>query len=885
MNQLEGFGSENNELNILEYLDIIGKHRRIILICGFIGLFLAIALWAIQPPRYRADVTMKFDFNSSDIPGMGQTNSWTTFYLREELFKTEFQIMRSMPVREKIIEQVGLNFLKSHVRLEKNPTNLVGLIRGWVTNSRKKSDVPENEETILAREKSAAMSMLSSNFSVSQIRDTNLVEIGFISTSPEVAERIANAWAEAYIQHGIDRQFKKFSQNFDFLQKQADERRANIEQALLQKSNLEAENETFKFGTNQAIEDDAVAKLNNSLIQAETELVRLNSQKDKLEKDRPENAFSVQQTPRVETINRELSDKRQEYTRNLDIYKPQLPRMQQLNREITSLETQLARTQRQVYQELLNDIRSRAGAQEATVNSLRQSLVSKREATAEKAKKLEGHIQDFDFQIDQNKRQLETLDNSLQYIYLSQKFNENGPSDKTIVENASLPGSPFAPTLKRFVVIGLALGLLVAATVIFLLEVTDRKIYTADLLEKLSGLPTLALIPKIKTRALNKASTDFRQKVISDVVEKISNLEERGNPPELLEIAKIAKQSKQAAQETPVAETLQQDIEKIAALAKRALNAGDRSNALVQIWQLTHFTASMDVHPEIEKDAKKSALPKWAQSFREKRTADYHYGYSYEPEQKDSRISIRKLIGCYTYIKPASPFAESYRHLRTNIQLANTGQKKSFVLTSSIPGEGKTVSSVNLSIAFAQQDKKVLLVDGDLRRSKLHHVFNIKDNSGLVNYLTGQAKENEIFKTTFIPNLFLLPAGPTPPNPSELISSKKMQELMLRMRELFDYIVFDSSPSLLVADACILGNLVDATIFVSKAGRTNREEAIRTLQILRSNNIKPLGTLFNDVDFGGKSGYRKNYGYRYGYGYGQSYGYGYSYSPYRPRKV
>lgn len=887
MNQLDAFGSENNELNLLEYLDIVGKHRKVIFICAVIGLVLAVALWAIQPPLYRAKVTMKFDFNSSDIPGYGSNNSWTTFYLREELFKTEFQIIRSLPVREKVIEAVGIEFLRSRTDIESNPKNLVGLIKQLIKGDTKTQSKEGDPEALARRYESAALGMLSRNLSVSQVKDTNLVEIAFVSTSGEVAEKVANAWADAYIQYGIDRQFEKFRQTFDFLEKQANERRTNIEQAILKKSNLETENETFKFGTSQAIEDDAVSKLNNSLIQAETRLVQLTSERDKLIQTKPQDSFKVQQADRIAQLNSELTTKRQKYQSNLEIYKPQLPRMQQMNSEIKSLQSQLTTAQREVFDDLVKDIQSRVATQQSTVTQLRESLTSKRVATAEKAKKLDGQIQDLDFQIVQNRQQLESLDNSLQYIYLSQKFNENGPSDKTIVEQAKLPGSPFAPTLKRFVIIGFALGLLAAAGLIFLFEITDRKIYTADVLETLSGLPTLALIPKVKSRTLSKATKDFKQKTLSDVFEKTKNLEKNQGPPELREIAKLAQLANKQQEDDPDSELVQQNTDKIVALCKRALNAGDRSNTLVSVWNMTNFSSTLDIKPETEKIARKSRTPKWAQRFFDRQSQEQHYGYSYEPEKQDSRISIRKLIGCYTYIKPASPFAESYRHLRTNIQLANTGQKKSFVLTSSIPGEGKTVSSVNLAIAFAQQDKKVLLVDGDLRRSKLHHVFNIKDNCGMVNFLTGQATENEIFKATFIPNLYLLPAGPTPPNPSELLSSKRMHELMQRMRDVFDYIVFDSSPSLLVADACILGNMVDATIFVSKAGRTSREEAIRTLQILRSNNIKPLGTLFNDVEFGGKGSYRKSYGYRYGYGYGygQSYGYGYGYSPYRPRKV
>ena len=161
---------------------------------------------------------------------------------------------------------------------------------------------------------------------------------------------------------------------------------------------------------------------------------------------------------------------------------------------------------------------------------------------------------------------------------------------------------------------------------------------------------------------------------------------------------------------------------------------------------------------------------------------------------------------------PKSHVSELFRTLRTNIQFMNSSRHlKSLLVTSTLPGEGKTWVSSNLAIAFAQTDKRVVLIDADMRKCCLHDIFNVKACPGLSNYLAGMGAENPqsddisaYLRETEIPNLYLLPSGNVPPNPSELLSSPQMSHLLHKLKGMFDLIVIDATPSKLVTDAVVL---------------------------------------------------------------------------------
>jgi capsular exopolysaccharide synthesis family protein len=197
---------------------------------------------------------------------------------------------------------------------------------------------------------------------------------------------------------------------------------------------------------------------------------------------------------------------------------------------------------------------------------------------------------------------------------------------------------------------------------------------------------------------------------------------------------------------------------------------------------------------------------------------------------------------------PKSPITEAYRTIRTNIQFASvTSDVQVILTTSSSPSEGKTSTSANLAVVYAQAGKKVLLIDGDLRKPQLHQRFRVSNLNGLSSVLIKERTLQECIVNAGTPGLYLLPSGPIPPNPAEMLSSATFAALLKHCREVFDFVIIDAPPVLPVADALIVSNLVDGVVFVVDSQSTNRVLAKKAVQALEKVNAKILGVVLNRV--------------------------------------
>ncbi len=216
---------------------------------------------------------------------------------------------------------------------------------------------------------------------------------------------------------------------------------------------------------------------------------------------------------------------------------------------------------------------------------------------------------------------------------------------------------------------------------------------------------------------------------------------------------------------------------------------------------------------------------------------------------------------------PRSAVAESYRAFRTALLLSRAGGVKSFVVTSSFPGEGKTTTAMNTAVVLGQLGKRVLLIDGDLHKPRLHEVFKVSNRAGLVSVLAENLDPTRAILNTNVPGVSILPAGPISPNPSGLLSSDAMEKLLQLAKLNFDYIVIDSPPVTAVADALILGFHTDGAVLTVKGGVTARDQVARTREKLRRSNVRILGVLINNLTepSGGAGAYRYTPA-EYGYG-------------------
>src|SRR5271165_1435605 len=212
--------------------------------------------------------------------------------------------------------------------------------------------------------------------------------------------------------------------------------------------------------------------------------------------------------------------------------------------------------------------------------------------------------------------------------------------------------------------------------------------------------------------------------------------------------------------------------------------------------------------------------------------------------------SSKEAVELVTQVRPQSQMAESYRALRTSLLLSNLGAPpKVIMVTSALPQEGKTTTSINCAVVLAQKGVRVLLIDADLRRPSIHKTLGMGPRSGLSNVLTGSATlEQAITRSTVLPNLFVLPAGTPPPNPAELLASANMKDVLAQLRGEYDHIVIDTPPSLSVTDAVVLSPRADAVVLVIRSGQTTKNALRRSRDILTQVNAKVVGVLLNAVD-------------------------------------
>ena len=204
-----------------------------------------------------------------------------------------------------------------------------------------------------------------------------------------------------------------------------------------------------------------------------------------------------------------------------------------------------------------------------------------------------------------------------------------------------------------------------------------------------------------------------------------------------------------------------------------------------------------------------------------------------------------------TITNPRSPIAEAYRSLRTNLEFSSLDRPlRTLIVTSAGPEEGKSTTLANLAVAMASADKQVILVDCDLRRPSLHRIFDVRNGVGLTTMIVNdEALKNPPFQETGVSNLWLLPSGPLPPNPSELLGSRRMEDIIASLTEKADVVLFDAPPIIAVTDAAVLSSKVDGVLLVINAGKTKREHAQRAKALLEKVNARLVGAVLNNVPF------------------------------------
>ncbi len=245
----------------------------------------------------------------------------------------------------------------------------------------------------------------------------------------------------------------------------------------------------------------------------------------------------------------------------------------------------------------------------------------------------------------------------------------------------------------------------------------------------------------------------------------------------------------------------------------------------------------------------------------------FEYSYGKESSKNEDTEPEIKKIELVNYLHPKSAVSEDYRAVRTSILLSYADKPpKTIIFSSALPLEGKTSSVANMAVSFSQLQKKVLVVDADLRKPRLHQIFKAKNVGGLTGFLTGKVPFENIVQKTSIENIQLITTGPIPPNPSELLNSNKMKMMIENLNKNNDFVLIDTPPIMAVVDSLILSSLADGVVLIVQPGKTVREPFLKAVEELKLAKAKIIGVLYNQVKLKNRYYYDYRYIYRNYYG-------------------
>ncbi len=728
-----GAGAEST-FHIADYLQILRHHWRLIALVTLLALGVGAVRYAITPREYRAETQVQIERRSlSALASTSQnSNPWLESWWNLEYYPTQYRLLQSRGLAERVVK---------NLRLYEQP--------GFAGGS------AANDEAALG---SLAAQVLG-GLEVTPIPNTQLVVIAYRSRDPRLAANVANGFADAFIDWGIETRTETVGAATDFLSTQIAEikRQLFAKEAELQR----ASGGTAVVGGEPAanVAQERMVALNLSYVAAKDERISKEARYGELLRMPKDSITGSLASPALAQLRSELSTMEREYDSDLKTYRPETQRMVERRSKIER--------QRESVQKAVDELaagerdRARADYQEA----LRREQQLAGEMSALRARNVQDSstnvaVATLSTEIADLRQTLSDLQQRQTEASMTSRLKDTRESNVRVVDRALVPSTPFRPSLRRELTVGLMFGLMLGLGLVILIEFMDRTLKEPEDVEKLLGLPTLAVIPD-------------------------------------------------------------------------ALETG--------------------------------------RTYR--RGYGYGYGYGYGASRSKSAKNRPRDAGSgeeigaielLPHVRPRLAIAEAYRSLRTGLQLASAHEIKVISLTSAESGEGKTTTAANLAVVFAQLGRQVLLIDGDLRRPRLHEIMKVSNRVGLVNLLTGGAnRADEVFVRTPVPNLYLLPSGTIPPNPAELLASDRMRDFVQHVRSHFDVVLIDSPPTLAVTDAVLIGSLADGVLLCLRAGRVNREDARACRDRLVRAELKILGTVLN--------GYRATQG-RYGRRY-------YRYSP------
>ena len=727
---------EEKEIHLRDYLRIINKRKYLVVTVFLIAIVgVTIKVFTAPPPLYRASTKVIIEKNMSD----DLTRGYRYTGYDPGFLETQFQLIRSAAVAEKVVASIGTDklydiLLKTREKDKPRPS-IKATIRLWLSEriaslknmigmNKSLTPVSEQDETETFPEKEIApekiktlqmVNMIKGGIQASPINESRVVDISYMSNNPVIAMRVVNSVADAYINELLDMQMASSARSISWMRDKAEIQRIKLEESEKELHDYKKKHDIITVENRLTVLPDRLSELSSKLTLAQArrkELEAVYRQVRNASMDELETIPGISEASSLETVTREIISAEQKISELSKKYGPKHPRMITAKNELENLNKKKLEELKKSAQTIKNKY-DLARSNEQELKKLLDGTKFQAARLGEKS-----------IQLSILQRKVDT--NRFLYDALIKRMKEKGITEKSqtvnvwVLEKATLPRRPIV-NKTRDIVLGLFFGLFGGIGIAFFLEYLDNTIKTPEDVEEKYNLSVLSTIGLFK----NKDKT-----IIEDVL-----------------------------------------------------------------------------------------------------------------------------------ANPSSLNAENFKSLRTSLLLSSADNPpKRLLVTSMTPGEGKSSISICTALSLSQAGKSVLLIDADMRRPVVHKIFNIANDYGLSSILAGVQKEEHQHVTHhFAKNLDVIAAGPIPPNPSELLSSKRIAALLDQSSKKYDIIIIDTPPLISVTDPVILSSKVDGIIIVTWAGETTRELFGKGIKQLQEVSAPITGVVLNRFN-AKKSGYYYNYG-------------------------
>jgi capsular exopolysaccharide synthesis family protein len=744
------------ELNISEYLGMVRRHWKLVALAVLIALAAAGVHYAMTPKEYMASSTIQIERRNLSPVG-GAASPWYENFWNMEFYPTQYELLQSRGLAERVVRSLDLM---------SDPAFNSGASSA---KERTGATTPEEDEATLGR----LALQVKGGLSVEPVRSTQLVRLSFRSSSPEFAAKAVNAFAESFIDMGVEDRYASAGKASTFINSQIETLKQEIDEkeAQLQAFSRTSDIVTLEPKSNVILQ--RLETLNSALMDAKKERIQKEARYFEAMNGPPEAVADSLAPGVIGGLRTQQIQMEQQYQTKLKTFKPEWP-------EMVSLKTQIEEGRQHVdsvIREMVQKARSSSSADYQAVLRQEQSLAGELETIKRQAIDQSSSAVQFTnlkVEIETRRELLDELLRQQSETEVAVRLQDTRESNVRIIDQALVPGGPFRPSLRKDLTYGLLIGLLLGIGAALLIEFLDRTVKSPEVVERRFGLATLA--------------------VIQDIA----------------------------------------DVGKTYGYSAYGYGYGEEPSA---------------ERPRVRAATKgKAASGGWL-------------------EKKKGTPGGAPQIELVPHERPRTLISESYRSLRTALLLSSARELKVVAVTSAMAGEGKTATASNLAVVLAQLGRPVLVMDCDLRKPRLHQVFKVSNQVGLVNQLTATADLETVILPTEVPNLWVLPAGPMPPNPSELLASERLRELLRTLRGRFDYIIVDTPPALAVTDATLVGAFADGVVLTLRSHKVTREEVRLVRDRLRQADIKILGAVLNRYR-ALQAGMARGYRYAEAYGYG-----------------